>query len=68
MSLGIEVRKDLVWTFDEKGRPVEPRFDQVNRIGDLIADALIQYFTVDRVDMNKNRHVPHLQYKEGDGS
>lgn len=58
MSLGIEVRKDMVWTFDDNGNPVAPRFDQVNRIGDLIANALIQYFTVDRVDMNKNQHLP----------
>ncbi len=54
MSLGIEVRKDLVWHFDDQGRPIEPRFDQVNRIGDLIAKALIEYITVDRAEMHKN--------------
>ncbi len=54
MSLGIEVRKDLLWTFDANGNPLEPRFDQVNRIGDLIGDALIEYITVDRAEMNKN--------------
>ena len=64
MSLGIEVRKDLVWAFDKDGRPIAPRFDEVNRIGDLIANALIQYFTVDRVDMNKNLHVPNLHNKQ----
>jgi len=64
MSLGIEVRKDLVWTFDKDGNPLEPRFDQVNRIGDLIADALIQYFTVDRVEMNKNANIPSIQYDQ----
>ena len=66
MSLGIEVRKDLLWTFDERGNPIEPRFDQVNRIGDLIANALVQYFTVDRVDMNKNQHVPKFNHHMGD--
>ena len=54
MSLGIEVRKDLLWRFDEDGTPIEPRFDQVDRIGDLIANALIEYITVDRAEMNKN--------------
>ena len=66
MSLGIEVRKDLVWTFDKNGNPIEPRFDQVNRIADLIATALVQYFTEDRVQMNKNQHVPTINPHMGD--
>jgi hypothetical protein len=55
MSLGIEVRKDLLWKIDSNGTPTEPRFDQINRIGDLISEALIEYFSVDKEDMKKHK-------------
>ena len=53
MSLGVEVRKDLVWDFDEKGRPVQPNLKKAHLIADRMADAIIEYFTIDRVDMNR---------------
>ena len=53
MSLGIEVRKDIVWDFDEQGRPTQPNFERAYRITDLLAESIIEYFNVDRMDMNK---------------
>jgi hypothetical protein len=53
MSLGIEVRKDLVWKFDKNGNPIEPNLDQANIIADKIAEAISVYFNTDRMEMNK---------------
>jgi len=53
MSLGIEVRKDLVWHFNEKGQPVEPNLAQAHQIADKIAEAVSIYFNVDRIEMNR---------------
>ena len=53
MSLGIEIRKDIVWDFDSKGRPTQPNFKRMNKVTDLLAEAIIKYFNVDRFDMNK---------------
>ena len=53
MSLGIEVRKDIAWDFDEQGQPTQPNFERLNNITDLLADSIIKYFNVDRMDMNK---------------
>ena len=46
-SLGIEVRKDLVWEFDH-GRPVRPKPDAARRIAEVIAEALFVYLDHDR--------------------
>ena len=48
MSLGIEIRKDLVWDFDEHGTPMQPNPKRGLEIADRIADAIITYLNVDR--------------------
>jgi len=48
MSLGVEVRKDLVWRFDEMGHPEAPDPERGLYVADRIAEAVIQYFTDDR--------------------
>ena len=46
-SIGIEVRKDLVWSFDGK-RPVAPRPEMADAIGRVLAEALLVYLSEDR--------------------
>lgn len=48
-SLGIEVRKDLIWEFDKNERPIGPRREQAWQIGQCIARAVAQYLREDRV-------------------
>jgi len=47
-TLGIEVRKDLVWEFDRHGRPTRPRPENAARIADSIAEAIAIYLRHDR--------------------
>lgn len=50
-SLGVEVRKDLVCSFDEKGRPTpagERQVDNATLIGNTIASAITTFFETDR--------------------
>ena len=47
-TLGIEVRKDLVWELDAQDRPIRPRHDMAARVGDTIAEAIAIYFRHDR--------------------
>jgi hypothetical protein len=61
MSLGIEVRKDLVWEFDERGRPVRLADERAMVIADKIAQAIAQYFREDRLEARQLReHVDNL--------
>jgi hypothetical protein len=61
MSLGIEVRKDLVWEFDEQGRPIRLADDRAMLISDKIAQAIAQYFREDRLEARQLReHVDNL--------
>jgi hypothetical protein len=53
MSLGIEVRKDLVWDFDENGVPVQPNPKQAYKIADSIAEAMSTYLNLDRTEMGR---------------
>lgn len=48
-SIGIEVRKDHVWEFaDEACRiPLRPKEENARQVGQVIADALMTYFTQD---------------------
>lgn len=46
-SIGIEVRKDLVWEFDG-ARPVAPKPEAADTIGRVLAEALLVYLTEDR--------------------
>lgn len=48
MSFGIEVRKDLLWRFDDQGRPLGPDPDRGLFIADQLADAIIAYLNEDR--------------------
>ncbi len=48
MSFGIEVRKDLIHRFDERGNPLTPTPERAIRVADGIADALITYLQDDR--------------------
>lgn len=47
-SLGIEVRKDLVWDFDDAGHPIRPNPDNALAIADVIAEGLATYLREDR--------------------
>ena len=47
-SLGIEVRKDLVWDFDDAGHPIRPNPDNALVIADVIAEGLATYLREDR--------------------
>jgi hypothetical protein len=47
-SLGLEVRKDLVWELDAAGRPVRPKVDNAAAIGEAIARGIYLYLTEDR--------------------
>lgn len=48
MSMGLEVRKDLIWQFDEFGFPARPAPERAFFIADRIADAILVYFAEDR--------------------
>jgi len=47
-SIGIEVRKDLVWEFDEHGQPKQPRFEAARHVARVIAQAVITYLNEDK--------------------
>ncbi|MCB9762503.1 MAG: N-formylglutamate amidohydrolase [Alphaproteobacteria bacterium] len=47
-TLGIEVRKDLVWEFDAQGRPIRARPKRIRNIARTLADAVSHYLTEDR--------------------
>ena len=46
-SMGLEVRKDVVWEFDADGRPVRPRVENANRVAEAIAAAVLVYLNCD---------------------
>lgn len=46
-SMGIEVRKDVVWEFDADGRPVRPRVENAHRVAEAIAAAVLVYLNYD---------------------
>ena len=46
--LGIEVRKDVVMEFDDRGRPAGPRQDAAKHLGEAIAEAISHYLAEDR--------------------
>ena len=46
-AIAIEVRKDLVFEFDENGRPLRPKPREARKISAIIARALHTYFTED---------------------
>ena len=48
MSLGIEVRKDLIWEFDSYGEPIQLRPERGLFIADKIAEAITIYLCNDR--------------------
>jgi hypothetical protein len=49
-ALGIEVRKDLLWHFDDED-PAMPLVDNARTIGEKIADAVVTYFEKDRQEL-----------------
>lgn len=49
-SLGLEVRKDIVCELDHEGRPVRPRWDQLDRVASTIARAISVYLHEDHDD------------------
>lgn len=55
-SLGLEVRKDLLVEMDEQGNPTAVRWDNVNRIGDIIAQAIAIYMQRDRIAHENMSH------------
>lgn len=46
--MGIEVRKDLVWNFDARGRPLGPNLEGVTKVAQTLARAIYVYLTEDR--------------------
>ena len=48
-SIGIEVRKDLVWRFNDSGDvPLEPIPEAADEIGQILANAMVTYLVHDR--------------------
>ena len=47
-AISIEVRKDLVWHFDDDGRPMGPDDERADEIGRILAQAIGTYLTEDR--------------------
>ncbi|MCO4764269.1 MAG: hypothetical protein KC502_22345 [Myxococcales bacterium] len=48
-SLGLEVRKDLVYKFDRTGRvPLEPKPDAADKVGKVLAQAIYTYLSSDK--------------------
>ena len=56
-SLGIEVRKDLVFDFENERRPIAPRLDTADQVTTTFARGLHQYFTDDRPTRARERPV-----------
>jgi hypothetical protein len=50
MAFGIEIRKDLIWQFDEAGHPMSPDPERALEIADRIADALFIYLNEDKLE------------------
>lgn len=46
-SMGIEVRKDVVWEFDDQGRPLRPKVENAFRVAEAIAAAVLVYLNYD---------------------
>ncbi len=46
-ALGIEIRKDLVYNFDERGYPIAPKLETIELVAEILARAIHTYFTVD---------------------
>ena len=53
MSLGIEVRKDLLWKLDKDGLPIEARPEQGLEIAERIAESVATYLREDRIAMGR---------------
>ena len=58
MSLGIEIRKDLVWEFDDNGLPIRPRVEKARQVAHAIGEAITTYLTVDRREMGREISEP----------
>ena len=54
MAFGIEVRKDLLWEFDEAGHPLQPSPERGLEVADRIADALLIYLNEDKPASRSN--------------
>ena len=54
MSLGIEVRKDLLWDFDNNHQPVSLNPAQGLKVADIIAEAIAIYLRKDRPEMGRD--------------
>lgn len=46
-SMGLEVRKDVVWEFDPSGRPTRPRVERAHQVAEAIAAAVLVYLNYD---------------------
>jgi len=53
-SLGIEIRKDLIWAFDRNDQPERPRPEQAWQLGQCLARAITQYLAEDRPQAPKD--------------
>ena len=51
-SLGLEVRKDIVWEFED-GRPVGPKLASARKVARVVADAVRTYFSFDLPEREK---------------
>lgn len=60
-SIGVEVRKDLVWEWDAAGFPVRPKVERAAQIGALIGQAILTYLNDDRpTQFSSNLDIPLL--------
>jgi hypothetical protein len=54
-SLGVEVRKDLIYDFEGARHPVRARPDRADEVAKVFAQSLHQYFTDDRPTRDRER-------------
>ncbi len=53
-ALGLEVRKDLVWDFEDDLVPLGPRADETERLGSILAKSIYTYLDVDRARLHRS--------------
>jgi len=56
-AIGVEVRKDLVYEFDERGHPLRPKPEAAKRIAAVLANGLRRYFETDRPETKPVEHL-----------
>ena len=64
MSMGIEVRKDLVWDYNQEGIPVRCNPERAIFVAQQIAEAISTYFREDRRATNTSERTPQSLFND----